>query len=117
MIEWLNTMSEQLSLQPRTLYQAVSILDHYCSLQDHTEDFVKVVAVTCLLIAAKALEKDDDIPDSAQLHKLIVDPDTTLEVVNECSSPTITRCERLILNTLAWNLDAVPSFFEIVEIF
>lgn len=117
MIEWLNTMSEQLSLQPRTLYQAVSILDHFCSLQDGSEDVVKVLAVTCLLIAAKAYEIDDDIPDSVSLLKLIVDPGTPIEVVNECSSPAITRCERLILNTLTWNLDAIPSFFEIVEIF
>lgn len=92
-------------------------MDHFCSLRDGTEDVVKVAAVTCLLIAAKAFEIDDDIPDSASLHKLIVDPGTPIEVVNECSSPTITQCERLILNTLAWNLDAVPSFFEIVEIF
>lgn len=74
-------------------------------------------AATCLFIAAKSNESDQNIPTSLDLHKHMVGPDVTIPCEYECSSPMITRCERQILNGLNWNLDTVPSFYPIVNIF
>ena len=39
------------------------------------------------------------------------------EIVNGCSSPRITRCEREILKTINWNYENYPTFYSVAEAF
>lgn len=62
-------MGDNYSLQMTTLHQAATILDLFISVKVQTvrriseEDF-ELYALTSIMIAAKMLEKDDDIPRS-----------------------------------------------------
>ena len=63
----------------RTLHSAVYTMDLFlsskmgqCDSVIISDDQYKLCAVTCLLIAAKFFEKDEEVPKSAQLHSLII---------------------------------------------
>jgi Cyclin, C-terminal domain/Cyclin, N-terminal domain len=82
-----------------------------------TEEQYKVCAATCLLIAAKAFERDEEIPKSASLHRLIVGESEVIHVEHGCSSPLITLWERYVLNSLNWDFESFPTFYSILEVF
>ena len=69
-IDWLYEVTENLKLQQRTLYHAISILDQFLSLQQriHSKDMdqtlVMLQALSCLFISAKNYEMDPTVPSS-----------------------------------------------------
>lgn len=82
------------------------------------EDY-QLFALTSLFIAAKNLEKDDNIPKSGYLIKhMPVNFYAPQEVItNGCCSPKIIKLEREILKAINWNYEQYPTFYSVTEIF
>ena len=67
-----------------------------------------------MLIAAKSYEKDDKIPKSAQLIRYLTNVNIFSESIHGCSSGKIVRCEREVLNTISWDYENQPIFYDII---
>lgn len=69
-IDWLCEVSETLHLSPRSMYNAVSILDKFLSNQlkqrgvEMEQNLVMLQGLSCLFIAAKNYEMDPTVPSS-----------------------------------------------------
>jgi hypothetical protein len=144
-IDWLYEVTENLKLQQRTLYHAISILDQFLSFQQriHSKDMdqtlVMLQALSCLFISAKNYEMDPTVPSSRKfLSQLPGYKPTNREkkreeqtyqyslgkinggVVTEkfdAQKNELCEQEQYILNLIGFGLDNYPIFFDIAEIF
>ncbi|GFR81855.1 cyclin-I [Elysia marginata] len=95
----LTRLAAQFQFLPETCGLAVLLMDRVLSLVKVQAKYLQCVAVTCLYIAAKSLEEDENIPPT---------PDFVRKSCCGCSFSEITRMEMVILNKLNWNI-RVPS--------
>lgn len=91
---WLTSLRHIFHFSPETFVLAVSIMDRVSTLVKIRPKYLRCVAISCLFIAAKTLEDDEDVP-------------VTLDLVRKsqcgCSVSEVLRMEVVILNKLSWN--------------
>lgn len=96
---WLTHLAAQFQFLPETCGLAVLLMDRVLSLVKVQAKYLSCVAVTCLYIAAKTLEEDENIPPT---------PDFVRKSRCGCSFSEISRMEMVILNKLNWSI-RMPS--------
>jgi len=99
-VRWLFALNKHLSLNPETAVLSANILDSFLCLVKARPKYLRCIAVTCLLLAAKVLEEDEVIPSVEYLVKV---------TMCGCSVADIVRMEKIILNKLQWNLGRVTA--------
>jgi len=92
---WITSLSAEFKFLPETCGLAVHLLDKVTNLFKIQAKYMQCVAVTCLYIAAKTLEEDENLPSTPELVK---------KSHCGCSFSEITRMELGILNKLNWNI-------------
>jgi len=97
-VDWMASAGEEFQFSSTTMHMAIKYLDRVLSKLQLSRAKLQLVAMCCLLIAAKHEEMEDYVP--------------TLEDLNECSENTystelIKQMEMLILNELHWSLGVV----------
>ncbi|KAK3738250.1 hypothetical protein RRG08_039661 [Elysia crispata] len=96
---WLTHLAAQFQFLPETCGLAVLLMDRVLQLVKVQAKYLQCVAVTCLYIAAKSLEEDENIPPT---------PDFVRTSRCGCSFSEISRMEMVILSKLNWNI-RLPS--------
>jgi len=95
---WLMSLRRTFDFNPETFALAVSIMDRISALVKIRPKYLRCVAISCLFIAAKTLEDDEDVP-------------VTLDFVRKsqcgCSVSEVLRMEIVILSKLNWNAKTV----------
>ena len=105
LVDWLIEVSEEFSLDNRTLYLAVSYVDRFLSIMSVQRGKLQLVGVASLFIAAKF---EEIYPPDATDFVYVTDDTYTLE--------QLLRMERFILETLGYNVSA-PTFGDFLDIF
>jgi len=88
-------LSSQFKFQSETCGLAIMLLDRVQQLFKVQAKYMPCVTVTCLSLAAKTLEEDENIPSTPELVK---------KSFCGCSYAEITRMEMVLLNKLNWNV-------------
>ncbi|XP_013092031.1 cyclin-I-like [Biomphalaria glabrata] len=96
---WIAKLSAEFTFLPETCGLAILLMDRVLQLVKVRAKYLQCVAVTCLHIAAKTLEEDENIPPTPYLVR---------KSCCGCSFAEITRMEMVILNKLNWNV-LMPS--------
>ncbi|RUS75628.1 hypothetical protein EGW08_016621 [Elysia chlorotica] len=96
---WLTHLAAQFRFLPETCGLAVLLMDRVLLLVKVQAKYLQCVAVTCLFLAAKSLEEDENIPPT---------PDFVRKSRCGCSFSEISRMEMVILSKLDWNI-RMPS--------
>lgn len=101
LVHWLRGLNSQLHLSKATLHIGVAYLDYVLGKEmcEIAERFV--VALSCLLLAAKYDELDRNIPP---LSKFLY-----AAKLQSIRASDIEKCEAKILDTLSWNLHIATS--------
>ena len=105
LVDWLIEVSEEFSLDNRTLYLAVSYVDRFLSVMSVQRGKLQLVGIASLFIAAKF---EEIYPPDATDFVYVTDDTYTLE--------QLLRMERLILETLDYNVSA-PTFGDFLDLF
>jgi len=92
---WITSLAAEFKFLPETCGLAISMMDRVQQLFKVQAKYMQCVAVTCLYIAAKTLEEDENIPPT---------PDLVRRSHCGCSFAEITRMEMVILNKLNWDI-------------
>jgi len=92
---WIVSLSAEFKFQSETCGLAILLMDRVQQLFKVQAKYMQCVTVTCLYIAAKTLEEDENIPPT---------PDLVRKSHCGCSFAEITRMEIVILNKLNWNI-------------
>lgn len=97
---WLMSLRHVFDFSPETFVLALSVMDRVSTLVKIRPKYLRCVAISCLFIAAKTLEDDEDVP-------------VTLDLVRKshcgCSVSEILRMEVVILSKLGWNPKTVTA--------
>ena len=96
LIDWIFEIGEKLKQRSLTIHLAVAYLDilmHQPSFDQTQQD---VQALTCLLLASKFDELDDNIPLIREFQRIAKTKDFTYE--------DVTKCEVHLLRLLCWDL-------------
>lgn len=97
-VDWMSEVGEEYHLTPLTIHMAVKHLDRILSTLDVHKTRLQLVAICCLLIAAKYEELDPKVPAIADLN----------ECSNDAYTPELIKeMEVMVLNHLQWSLDAI----------
>lgn len=92
---WILSLAGEFKFNSETIGLAIRLLDRVQQLFKVQAKYLRCVAVTCLYIAAKTLEEDENIPST---------PDLVKRSHCGCSFAEITRMEMVILNKLNWDV-------------
>jgi hypothetical protein len=96
---WLVHLAANFKFLPETCGLAILLMDRVLHSVKVRSKYLQCVAVTCLYIAAKTLEEDENIPPT---------PDLVRKSLCGCSFAEITRMEMVILDKLDWDI-RMPS--------
>lgn len=96
LVDWLAVFSERIKSSHGVLHLAVYYMDLFMDKFDIDERKLYLVALSCLLLAAKFEENEDKIPTISTLNAY---------VHNLFSAPEFHQMELLLLNFFSWNLD------------
>ncbi len=69
-MDFINDICKSLPIADTTRHLAVLLMDHFMDRYSIMDFRLKLVALTCLLIAAKLEDKDDNLPTISQLKNL-----------------------------------------------
>ena len=105
LVDWLIEVSEEFSLDNRTLYLAVAYVDRFLSIMSVQRGKLQLVGTASLFIAAKF---EEVYPPDASEFLYVTD--------NTYSQDHLLRMEQLILNTLGYNV-SIPTFADFLYIF
>jgi hypothetical protein len=92
-------LAVEFRFMPETCGMAILLMDRVLQLVKVRSKYLQCVGVTCLYIAAKTLEEDENIPPT---------PDLVRKSRCGCSFAEITRMEVVILSKLNWDI-LMPS--------
>jgi hypothetical protein len=101
LINWLKIMKSRFRLADSTFHIAVKYMDFVLSQKEYHHSKYQLIALTCLILAAKYDELDMNIPfpeDFARIAKL------------PFHNYVIAQCEMLILDLLNWKLKVSTSY-------
>ncbi|XP_046385474.1 cyclin-J isoform X2 [Ischnura elegans] len=107
LISWIQKLSERLKLQNTTSHLAVYVLDIFMDNHDIEPSKLKLLAIVCLLLAAKFEELDSNIPKISVLKN---------KLDSDFAPTDFITMELVILKFLKWQL-AHPTTAHFVEIF
>jgi len=96
---WIAHLTAEFKFLPETCGLAILLMDRVLQLVKVRSKYLQCVGVTCLFIAAKTLEEDENIPPT---------PDLVRKSRCGCSFAEITRMEVVILSKLNWEI-LMPS--------
>jgi len=92
---WIAQLSAEFKFLPETCGLGILLMDRVNQIFKVPAKYVQCVTVSCLYIAAKTLEEDENLPSTPELVK---------KSFCGCSFAEITRMEIVILNKLNWNI-------------
>lgn len=92
---WISKLSDDFEFLPETCGLGILLMDKVHQVFKVQAKYMQCVAVTCLYIAAKTLEEDENLPSTPEFVK---------KSCCGCSFAEITRMEIVILNKLNWNI-------------
>eukprot|EP00128_Syssomonas_multiformis_P012331 Colp12_sorted_trinity150504_noHs@6542 len=104
--EWLLSLNNQFGFSSETYFLAVHYFDRFLSMVKIKAKFIQLIAVTCFMIAAKVQEESEV---QATLSELVTCSEYTF------SSADLLRMEKIVLNKLSWDVNAVTPFRFLVE--
>ncbi|XP_029201203.1 cyclin-J-like [Acropora muricata] len=96
LVDWLAVISEKLKASHGVLHLAVYYMDYFMDKFDIQEPQLHLVALSCLLLAAKFEENEEKIPTIHTLNSFVHHVFSTAE---------FHQMELLLLNFFCWNLD------------
>uniref|UniRef100_A0A0B6YF69 Cyclin-like domain-containing protein n=1 Tax=Arion vulgaris TaxID=1028688 RepID=A0A0B6YF69_9EUPU len=102
---WLTHLAVEFKFLPETCGLAILLMDRVLQLVKVRSKYLQCVGVTCLYIAAKTLEEDENIPPT---------PDLVRKTRCGCSFAEITRMEMVILSKLNWDI-LMPSAIDFLH--
>lgn len=102
---WLAHLAAEFKFLPETCGLAILLLDKLLHAVKIRPKCLLCVSVTCLYIAAKTLEEDENIPPT---------PDLVRRSRCGCSFAEITRMEIVVLTKLDWNV-RIPSAIDFLH--
>jgi len=97
-VDWLCTTGVALQLRRSTIYRGIFYFDSLCSSKEVHLGHLRVVAASCLLVAAKWNEKEERVPTLRRLSKALN---------REYAVNSLRAMELKILNLLDFNLKVV----------
>jgi hypothetical protein len=108
LIYWLRGVNSQLHLSRATLHIAITYMDFIFGREKFVISEKYLVALTCLLLAAKYDELDKNIPS---LSKFLY-----AAKIQSIRNSSVKKCEAKILNELSWNLRIITplNFLELL---
>ncbi|KPP79456.1 cyclin-I-like, partial [Scleropages formosus] len=106
-ILWLGRLSQTFSFCPQTFALAVSILNRLLASVKTQPKYLRCIAITSLILAAKVNEEDEVI---------VSVKDVAVQSACNCSTAEIVRMERIILAKLHWDLYSATAV-DFVHIF
>lgn len=92
MIEFTSIICKYLPLSDTTRHLAVLLLDHFMEKHSIMDFRLKLVALTCLLVAAKLEDRDDYLPTIGHLRCL-----AKLENISDYSTDSFQRMELYLM--------------------
>ncbi|XP_031549350.1 cyclin-I-like [Actinia tenebrosa] len=96
-------LNRHCSFHPETFALAVNLLDRFLTVVKANPKYLPCITISCLFLAAKIVEEDEAIPTAGDL--------ITVSGL-KCTPSDLLRMERIILNKLGWNLNAItPLYF------
>ncbi len=98
LVDYLREVTARVQLSKSTLHIAVAYMDYVLSRHDFPKPKLPLIALTCLVLAAKYDELDKNIPP---LHEYLRASVSRLPVARV---DDIKECEVVLLRVLAWNL-------------
>lgn len=101
LVDWLKIMKKKLCLSDGTFHIAVKYMDYILSQKEYHQSKYQLIALSCLVLAAKYEELDMNIPfpeDFARIAKL------------PFHNFVIAQCEMLILEILNWKLKVSTTY-------
>ncbi|CAH3030024.1 unnamed protein product, partial [Porites evermanni] len=107
LVDWLAVISEKIKCSHGVLHLAVYYMDYFMDKFDIQEPQLHLVALSCLLLAAKFEENEEKIPTISTLNGF---------VHNVFSVAEFNQMELLLLNFFCWNLD-LPTPVNFMEFY
>jgi hypothetical protein len=99
-VDWVCQVGEVCGLKNLTIHAAIGFVDMLLDITPVDTPRVQLVAIACILIAAKIEEQEDKVP---RVHAL------TAMCGNAFSRDLILRMESFILNVFKWEVNIVTS--------
>jgi hypothetical protein len=106
LVDWICECGEEHKLANSTAHVAVGLLDKVLQQLDVKRDRYQLVALTCVIIAAKYEEKEEDVPSLRQLTDY-VNRLQGAKAAALCDARGVHNMEVLLLNQLQWCLTIV----------
>ncbi|KAG8240445.1 hypothetical protein J437_LFUL003159, partial [Ladona fulva] len=107
LISWVCKVAEELKLRNCTFHLAVYVLDIFMDNHEIATPQLKLLAIVCLLLAAKFEELDSNVPKISSLQS---------KLESNYEATDFITIEIVILNFLDWNL-AYPTVAHFIECF
>eukprot|EP00826_Nyctotherus_ovalis_P063528 TRINITY_DN9318_c0_g6_i1.p1 TRINITY_DN9318_c0_g6~~TRINITY_DN9318_c0_g6_i1.p1 ORF type:complete len:288 (+),score=86.75 TRINITY_DN9318_c0_g6_i1:192-1055(+) len=101
LIDWLKITKSRLRLSDCTFHIAVKYMDYILSSKEYHQSKYQLIALTCLILAAKYDELDIKIPFPEDFSRIAKLP---------FHNYVIAQCEMLLLNILDWKLKIATAY-------
>jgi hypothetical protein len=106
LVDWICECGDAHRLASSTSHVAVGLMDKVLQMLEVKRDRYQMVALTCLIVAAKYEEKEESVPSMRRLCEY-VEKRQGARAAQMCSADIVHNMEVLLLSTLGWKVTIV----------